>query len=690
MIRGASLAALLAVIAGPHAPAAAKDEPPRRLPFQDQVPPPPPLPEPLDRAFAGELASFDGDRVTLRWAWKSAAELDDFEPFVPVRATVSGGFTWKEEGVVEARGTGGIRLRLGMLSDLAVTSDAKLIDPHDLGVVMCVPHSSDESILCLLQDRHFTRFDPDAGNSTMINKLGGIPPTAPGVTEFRYVARSAQPKLEKGHVVRLDVVRSAALTTFTVTPKGEKPVKLQGKDTDTPYAKFQAGLYVAGAAADFRETTISGKIDREWCAENAILPFVAKDLLHPGNRFAGAERKAAEAVEKFLRQDPATTPEKDLVPAASLAAMVGDVKLPLVIRIRAAEAIAESGEGSVSERVAKLLDAPDLEARVLAWKVLRPRVPWHFDYDPEAEPKVRREAAFLVGAYLREKDDAEAQGKVFVEGYWYTQARADQIRANWEKSWDLTDGKVRLRTNLPGEWAQWYLAAMGRAYAEMTKVVGREPPKEALPLSVLVFATKDEFETFCNANGYGAKAAWKRFADLDRNVAFDTFERDGAPMSSIGLLAKLYSRAVGGTPWPEWFTEGRASWFGNPEYRTGSWDGETLVVGQNGSGTTVGMLRASAHNGKLTPLAEFLAQDPRQLSGEGRRLWYVHAWALHAYLMQAPDEDRKRFAEWQSQIETLKPSPREVEGRGRHLFQLLWMKDWDAFEARFREWVKGL
>lgn len=706
-VAAACVAALL-LAAGAPTPvpvAAAAESPARRLPFDDDVPPPPPLPEPLDRRFRGEIESFDGDRVKLRWTWKDPAQLDDFEPFVPVRATVSGGFTVpvvpaKEgddaapagTGIAEARGTGGIRLRLGMLSDIVISTDAVLHDPHDLGVVLSLPASSDESILCLVQDRLFTRFDKAAGNSTMINKLGGIPATGAGMTEFRYISRSGQPKLGKGHVVRFDVVRKGAETKFTVTPKGEAPVVLQGKDTDTPYTNFQPGLYVSGASADFGPLTIDGKIDREWCKANDVLPHVAGNLLHPGNRFAGAEKKAAEAVEHFVKQDAEKDDPKTLIAPSLLASIVGDVKLALVIRIRAAEALAASGEadGTVGDRVAQLLDAPDLEARVLAWRVLRPGLPWHFRYETDGPAAARREAALQIGDWVRNHADEESAGKVFVEGQWLTPSRADEVRSKWPKAWDLRTPHVRLRTNVSREWAEWTLAALEAGYHELTRVAGREPPKEKLPLSVLMFSDADTFKSFCNENGYESKAAWKRFADLDRGVAFDTFDRASTPSYTLGLLAKLYGRQLGGTPWPSWFEEGRASWFGNGDYKTSSWDGRTLKVGLPGQGNTIVMLSTTAGRNSLPPVADFLARDPRTLKGNDLLLWYAQAWALHAYLMgPAPEDDRIRFAEWQAHLEFLKPKPSEVEDLGRRFF-LVRFPDLAEFEERFRLWVKAL
>ena len=676
-------------------PAAAGEPAQRKLPFSDDLPPPPPLPEPLDRRFRGKITSFDGDRVGLHWDWTSDEELEDFEPFVPVRVTVRGAFERKGDGELAADGTAGLRLRLALLADLKVGVGAVLGDPHDLGVVLAVPGTSDESLVCLVQDRVFTRFDAAAGNTNMINKVGGIEATSPGVVEFRYVDRKPQPKLARGHHVRFDVVRKGPHTEFTIAPRGESAVTLQGKDPDTPMTHFQPGLYVAGASATFGPLDIEGRIDTQWCQENGVLPFISADLLHPGNRFQGAAKKAAEAVETYVKQAAAEESPDPKVAVAdeTLAAFVGDAKLPLVIRMRAAEALADSGEtsGGVATNVARLLDAPDLETRVLAWRVLRPRLPWHFRYEPDGTPAVRKEASLLVGHYFREEGDALAQGKVFVEGYWYTPSRADQIRGVWEKAWDLRTPRVRLKTNMPKEWADWTLGALEAGYREMVRVTGREPPADKLPLTVLQFASTDDFKTFCAENGYEDKAAWKRFADLDRLVAFDTFERASAPNWPLHLFEKVYTRALTGHAWPTWYEEGRAAWFASGDHHTAAWDGSKLQVGLPGKGVNVSYISAAAAQQRAWSTADFLSKDPRTITGDERRLWYAHAWALHRYLMDvAPEDDRRRFAEWQNTVDAMKPSPRDVDAVGRRVFLAFFAKDIDAFDARFREWVKTL
>ena len=698
-LRGSIAAALAAVslaVAGParggDPPAGPAAAPPARLPFSDDVAPPPPLPTPIDRTFAGEMTEFNGERVTLKWDWTKAAHLADFESFVPVRSTLSGGFAVRT-GRLACEGTAGIRLRLAMVSDLEMHAAAVLKNPHDLGLVLGMPGSSDESILCLVQDILFTKFDGAAGNTNMINKLGGIPASAPGMVEFRYVCRSIQPRLAPGTEVQFDLVRKGAETQFVITPKGADPVNLKGKDTDTPMTRFQPGLYTSGGSAEYGPLTISGKIDPVWCAAHGVLPYVAGNLLHPANRWKPPEKKLAETVEKYAHQDPAAERDpKKLVPVEAIAPLVGDVNVPLVIRIRAAEALIDSGDtATVADRLAPLLDSKDEPARILAWQILRPRLPWHFFYEVDASAKVRREAAHLIGAYLRERDDAEAQGKVFVDGYWYTPDRADEIRASWDRAWELRTPRIRLRTNLSKKWADWYLLALDAEYTELVRLVGKEPPAANLPLSVFVFRDAAGFTEFCTKRGYETKAAWGRFTDLDRNVSFTTFDTKDGLANAMGQVAKQFHRFATGKHWPGWFEEGRASWFGNADYQTVSFDGTTLKVGLRAQGSSIRMLAQAAKEGRLPSIAATLVNDPRTQTPEQRRLWYAEAWALHAWLMEAaPEAMRGRFAEWQSAMEKIATSPRDVEDTGFKEFMLYFARDLAEMDRLFAEWVKAL
>jgi hypothetical protein len=667
------------------------DPPPARLPFSDDVAPPPPLPTPIDRAFKGELVSFDGERVTLRWNWKSADDLADFESFVPVRSTLAGGFTVKD-GRVRADGTAGIRLRLAFLSDFDVKVGPTILhDPHDLGIVLAAPGSSDESILCLVQDKLFTRFDRAAGNTNMINKMGGIASATPGMVEFRYVDRRIEPRLAPDAEVGFDVARRGAETSFTIAPKGGDANTLKGKDPDTAMTRFTPGLYVSGGAAEFGPLTIGGKIDAAWCAEHGVLPYIAGNLLHPGNKWKPPERKLAETVEKFAHQD-AEAAGKQAVTVEAVAPLVGDVKVPLVIRIRAAEALLDQGTGdAVAGRLAKLLDSSDQPARAMAWQVLRPRLPWHFHYEVDADPKVRREAALQIAAYLREREGATAQGKVYVEGTWFTPERADDVRADWDHAWDLRTPRVRLRTNLPRNWADWYLAALEAEYRELVRLVGREPPASSLPFSVLVHKDAAGFADFCNKNGYEAKASWGRFVDLDRNVSVVTFDKRDGLANAMGQFAKQFHRAATGKHWPVWYDEGRAAWFGNAEYQTVSFDGTTLKVGLPAQGSSLQMLKQAAAEGHMPPIIDVVAKDPRNLTPEQRRIWYVEAWAIHAWLVgDAPEETRRKFAEWQSLMEKLPTTPRDVDDTGLKEFLAHFTKDLPEMDRTFTEWVKKL
>lgn len=673
----------------------------RQLPFSDDPFPPPPLPQPLDRHLAGRITEFDGERVRLEWDWSDEAQLSDFDPFVPVRASLDGGFTL-EDGRLRGRGTAGLRLRLAMHSDLTVETEAELAVPHDLGIVLAKPGSSDESILCLIQDRFFTEFDDSANNSTMINKIGGIPATAPGHVEFRYVDRKKQPVLAAGDTVQFKIVRQGPGTSFALTPRksGAKTVTLSGSDTDTPMQRFTPGLFTAGGDATYGPLSIEGEIDRAWCESHAVLPHIASDLLHPGNRFRKHETAAAKLVEAFVAQ-PGERPAADdpeaesWVEAEQLVEVLGRAELPLVIRIRAAEALIDDPDATsdVGTRVADLLDAESEAVRTLAWMILRPRLPWHFRYESDGDPTARREAALLVGDYFRSRDEALAMGHVFVEGAWYTPHRADELRRDWSKAWDLRSSRIRLKTNLPWVWAKWYRDALEAQYDALVEEFGVEPPQSRRPLNVFVFWPAESMEEFCRANGYERFVGWSRFADEDRLCAFVLFPRnrkDQSPTWALNQNAKLFLRAATNRPWPEWYREGRASWYGNGDYQTASFAKSVLRYGLDGSGPECAALRVAVVHDEAWTSDELMGQDPRKLEPERRRIWYVQCWALYDFLVtDAPDEMKKQFARWLSLVENLDAGPREVDAAGRLAFRTAFPDQGKALDEAFVAWVKN-
>lgn len=694
-------AALSSAGAGPETPGS------RPLPFSDDRAPPPRLPVPLDRHFKGEIVEFGKGRIRLRWDWSQEEQLDDFETFVPVRASLDGGFEWSE-GALTGRGTGGLRLRFGLESDFSVRVAGNLLDPHDLGIVLAKPDASDETVLCLVQDRFFTQWDAAAGNTNMINKLGGIPPEAPGRVEFRYVDRQPKPAMARGADVRLEVVRKARRTEFRITPGKGETVTLAGDDPTPSFPVLSPGLYTSGGSATFGQLEIEGLISKDWCVEHRVLPHVIGNLLHPGNGFAGADRTAAEIVERFLAQpdapEPDTPGEGPLHPSEreggakvetrvdpeAVARLVGQERLPLVIRIRAAEALLEKGfeDEAVERRVAQLLDAKDLPTRVLAWQVLRSRLPWHFRYEPDAEPKVRREAALLVAHWLSQRDDPANADQVFVDGYWYSPHKADQIRAEWDNAWDLRTPHVRVRTNLTKEWADWYLGALEAQYHEMVRRLGREPPADRLPLSVLVFRSKDDYAKFCEGNGYGSRAAWGRFADVEKGVGFATFEKRYAPFDALNQCAKLFLHASTDTYWPIWFDEGRASFLGDGRRRTTTWDGKALTVGLPGDSAATRMFKVEARQRLPWSVRTFLAADPRTLEAKQRADWYTYAWALYHWLSnEAPEDIQNRFATWQGLVENTKAGPRVVDSVAKEQFERVFADDMTKLDALFAAWL---
>jgi len=160
---------------------------------------------------------------------------------------------------------------------------------------------------------------------------------------------------------------------------------------------------------------------------------------------------------------------------------------------------------------------------------------------------------------------------------------------------------------------------------------------------------------------------------------------------AIGQFAKQFQRFATGKPWPTWFDEGRASWFGNAKYQTVSFDGTTMKVGLRARGQDIEFLKSAAAKETMPGIIDLLVKDPRNLDGEARRIWYAEVWALHAWLMDGAAETyRRRFAEWQSVMDKVPTNPRDVDDVGLKEFLRYFAKDIPEMDWQFREWVKTL
>ena len=82
-------------------------------------------------------------------------------------------------------------------------------------------------------------------------------------------------------------------------------------------------------------------------------------------------------------------------------------------------------------------------------------------------------------------------------------------------------------------------------------------------------------------------------------------------------------------------------------------------------------------------------RDVRVLEDHERRIWYVHAWALHHWLLrEAPEDLRRRFAAWQGVMENLETTPRTVDRVGREQFLIQFRGKLEAIDSGLAEWIR--
>jgi hypothetical protein len=172
------------------------------------------------------------------------------------------------------------------------------------------------------------------------------------------------------------------------------------------------------------------------------------------------------------------------------------------------------------------------------------------------------------------------------------------------------------------------------------------------------------------------------------------FDKKDGLANTMGQFAKQFHHFATGKFWPLWYDEGRAAWFGNADYGTVSFDGTDLHVGLVGHGDSVKLLAKLADAEKMPAIIDMVAKDNKALSAmkvEDRRIWYVEAWAFHAWLVDhAPDPIRAKFADWQSAMEKLPTTPHDVDDIGLKEFLARFTKNLPDMDREFREWVQGL
>jgi hypothetical protein len=105
----------------------------------------------------------------------------------------------------------------------------------------------------------------------------------------------------------------------------------------------------------------------------------------------------------------------------------------------------------------------------------------------------------------------------------------------------------------------------------------------------------------------------------------------------------------------------------------------------------VRLIQQAVRDDALPGIIDCVAKDPRALTPEQRRIWYVQTWALHAWLLDgAPETIRRKFADWQSRMEKLPTTSRTVDDVGLTEFLTSFSRDLPDMDRDLREWIKKL
>jgi hypothetical protein len=344
--------------------------------------------------------------------------------------------------------------------------------------------------------------------------------------------------------------------------------------------RFTPGLYVSGGGADFGQLTIGGKLDPQWCAEHGVLPWFAGNLLHPGNKWKPPDRKLAELVEKYTHQDEATEKNpKNLVAPEAVAPLVGDVKVPLVIP-SAGGADGQGATRCVAETLATLLDNGkdhrDGRSRGRCFvRVCRGTSRYEVDAD-----EARRGVGAFIAAYLREREDAENQGK----SSWGFAGTRPSARTTSAATGNTRGPALAARPSADRpakKWATWYLAAL-RAEVPRSSVVGRRAARPR--------------RCRCRSSSLKGRGRLLRVLQRQRLPGEARGGRFGTGRTSLRRSTRTDSRtrsarvASSSTAWRRevlavvWYDEGARRGSTAPKLQDIGFDGTTLSVGIVGHG----------------------------------------------------------------------------------------------------------
>ena len=630
---------------------------------------------PIDRRFRGRIESLSGRRVKLVYDFDDPKQLQDFFYDRPFDHQGSGTFEWVD-GKVRAAGIGGLRLDAVFEPDIVVTVKMAPGDPdRDIGLFLTAPRGLYHVMLFAAHESIFSAADGRAPGSQTIVELGGAKGQHRGGFDFRWVSQIPHDRIRPGVEALFRAEREGTTNRLRID-KSEN----NGKDYTSHFDVVAPGLYVGGGRATFDELVIEGTIDEDWLTRQRVALFLMDDLEHKANRLTKYDRKLVE----FLAAHPGET---DPMNPAEAVGLLGLSRVNVLLRERLAEELPKRAElHTVLLALEPLLGSKDDASRALGQRLLEACSPFDFGYSASATEASRQASADRAMDYARTRDEKQKAGLTYLAGAWRTREEVEVLRKQWEHAWEIPGPRVWLRTNLPEARAQDLSRLLEAGYDACRAVVGLEPRPEDLPLTVFVFAKKDEYTEWCRENGRDEYAHFYRLVVDEDRLGLTAWEQNRAD-DVLNVLARLYLRSATGAVMPLWYEQGFCSFFcGNGVYR---WSRGELALGHPLS--KLGVLRSEVGGEGWLPLDQLIAIESADLRADPKvnEMFYFESWALWRFLHE-DEASQSRWSEFVGRARGAGLDEGNHNKVGAEIFRQAFEGRMDELEARWRKWLVGL
>ncbi len=345
---------------------------------------------PLDQAFRGRIAAFDGKTITLVYDFSKKEQLADWTEGVPFPIDKEPGqsIRWFDNQL-EIQGNTGVRHIARWTGDVEISFTVTPDGEKDIGAFLVpVPEEPDIATFTLCES-YFHGWDGDPGGKHSIIKFGKQwreSGSTSDYTGFRYVARRppADP-IVPGRKIRFTygVHRGKLFLQLA-------DFELKGKDLGKRLKVLTPGFYTVGARALFDEVQIRGRLDKAWLREKGFELRVIGPVVP-----VGVDGETASLVAAYAAGE---------VAASKVAAVLTDDAKADEAREAAAAAL-EAGPKKAVSAMLDLLYSGDVEVRAFGIRVVKSLLGKDYGFKPKGKEATRSAAIRKLTQDLRDNPD---------------------------------------------------------------------------------------------------------------------------------------------------------------------------------------------------------------------------------------------------------------------------------------------